>query len=998
MECGSTERTTIEPEKQFRGRTPSQERTKTEPEMECGSTERTTIEPEKQFRGRTPSQERTKTEPEMEYGSTERTTIEPEKQFRGRTPSQERTKTEPEMEYGSTERTTIEPEKQFRGRTPSQERTKTEPEIACGSNAASAGDSRKCTSTFHMGSPPLNFPETKPIQNELEGNDGSGSKLGGRHHIVDIPNDGGGGNLSFIRSPVLIQRSCLLSDRDFFPGGTKTSRLPERTETGGSFNTNFSGDPRNKGADLGGDQVRFPIVNDDQSGMVHGSSILRCVKTTTDRSGMERKTPGNILDRRKDRPVQTGKRWRSEAGSKNPHKPKEYHATSLPERDDMGGRDKIHVRSGTQEGGPAVILSFHPEGCPFSHGEEQLHDPTDKVHIATQIDRSSSPIPAQRGDVRSTRSGKPDEHPPFRLDTITTDRGDSRNAICPLFHSSLRNPLFTEFPLTLDSDPGGPDTLSTLLSYDQQLTLITEGRPLKSPSRWVAKGELDTLTSARLDLGALRSLDSSNILENILDVITNPQVFLRSFLTTARFTDSLRRGTSRHMLRFAETLETWGIITKSQSAEAVLPFFTIPKSNGFLRPVVDGRKINVLQERPPDMKLKPIQDLLSFILQKRWFLQHDGKSWFYQFPIHSDIRPFFALHLAGARGKFVRYNLNVLPMGWSFAPAIAHRASLVLTEGLEATAWVDNFLFASDTRQSLLKNNEAFLQRCQLVGAELKEAEDHGTPMQVFDALGIHFDLIPERQRYRMTEKWRKSFFEKVEWHLFQKGDVTIRCFYKIMGSVVWYCYVSGHRLCRFPCILDFLRQTAREVANLPTEVYDQHVALPTRVREEILKAAKTIEENPWIYRSIVLQEWHLWSDASQTRWAAILIINGAEYFGQGNFTEKCPGHIYFKELIAAYQVLVFALSSAPRHTKMSMYIDNLPVVKSIKKGHSSATVANHVLEALLAKSEIRDTVVNPIWVPSSEQRADVYTRTELIPRGGRFDPSCLHEWLTLWE
>eukprot|EP01060_Flectonema_neradi_P027883 TRINITY_DN3752_c0_g1_i1.p1 TRINITY_DN3752_c0_g1~~TRINITY_DN3752_c0_g1_i1.p1 ORF type:complete len:848 (+),score=32.91 TRINITY_DN3752_c0_g1_i1:2262-4805(+) len=736
---------------------------------------------------------------------------------------------------------------------------------------------------------------------------------------------------------------------------------------------------------------RIPGWNYAEDCMVRRSSVLGYGPAATERHLMVSQEEGarHSVDGGKDGSFQAGYRGSDPARPPNLEGVKGVDE-SKPRGPDLGTCLETLFPNSTAESEQEPHHTFHSKGSPNCNGVGWSDNRAADGRIATPFCGSTAEIHSKWRDMGDAGKGEPHE-----FSRALTH--------LPVFGvSAPRNPLSIDQQIGPWSDPGeeggAPDLI---LPYGRDLSVVSSGTALRPPNNRTLLGELDSLTSSRLNLNVLETMDDSGILEGVLSLITNRASFNSTFLPGS--SNSLRhprtrRGTSRRMRHHADTLEKWNIITKCNHVEVVLPLFTVPKSNGLLRPVVDGRKLNVLQEKPPSMKLPTIQEVITFITKNRWFMQYDGRSWFYQFEIHPEIRGFFGLHLAGPRGDFQRYCLNVLPMGWSYAPSIAQRASLVLVSGLQATAWVDNFLFASETKDDLLKNDTMFRVRCEKANAELKEAQDHGVPLQRFVALGIDFDLASETQRHRISDKWRRSFLEKQELRLILGGGlVTTRCFYKVMGAVVWYSYVTSSPLCKYSAVLAFFRSVAQQVANYDVGAYDEPITIPVTVRDEVRVAAERISHNPWIHRKVMERSWNLWSDASSVRWAAFIASGDSEVYGQGNFTDVCPEHIFFKELLAAYQVLVQALSMAPPRTQMNIFIDNLPVVKSIQKGHSSATVANTILTSLFDAADGRASKINPVWVPTDVQKADVYTRTELVPPGDGFDHRLLHHCLTLW-
>ena len=89
---------------------------------------------------------------------------------------------------------------------------------------------------------------------------------------------------------------------------------------------------------------------------------------------------------------------------------------------------------------------------------------------------------------------------------------------------------------------------------------------------------------------------------------------------------------------------------------------------------------------------------------------------FYQVPISDEVGSMFCANLAGTRGKFTSVAMTRLPMGWSYAPAIAQKISNTLLRTADGrilgVAWIDNFIFAGKTEEEVAANYAEFLHRC----------------------------------------------------------------------------------------------------------------------------------------------------------------------------------------------------------------------------------------------------------------------------------------------
>lgn len=129
------------------------------------------------------------------------------------------------------------------------------------------------------------------------------------------------------------------------------------------------------------------------------------------------------------------------------------------------------------------------------------------------------------------------------------------------------------------------------------------------------------------------------------------------------------REVSRHMLRHEASLLHFKVMEHTSKPIMVMPVFTVPKNTRFLRLILDCQKINRLVDDPPKMHLPLIHDVINNILENNWMTQCDGTSYFYQFELPEEIRPFFSAKLGASRNIYKTMQFTRMPIGWSWAPA-----------------------------------------------------------------------------------------------------------------------------------------------------------------------------------------------------------------------------------------------------------------------------------------------------------------------------------------
>ena len=243
------------------------------------------------------------------------------------------------------------------------------------------------------------------------------------------------------------------------------------------------------------------------------------------------------------------------------------------------------------------------------------------------------------------------------------------------------------------------------------------------------------ICTSRLDLAALRELDTQGELEGVLDMITDPKAFEDALLPAAKERLSSNKHTvSRPLLIHLDALVGFGVLkTCNTQPKLTMPAYTVPKKSGGQRFIADARVLNANMRRPPDMRLDNIAEVVTRIGGANWAVLSDARSWFYQFEIHDDIKPYFGIRAGAVRGNFVKTVLQVMCMGWSHSPAIAHRSARVLLPPVEGVTWIDNFVLLASSETEARRKYENFLSRCSRVNATLNyDDPQYGMPRQEF--------------------------------------------------------------------------------------------------------------------------------------------------------------------------------------------------------------------------------------------------------------------------
>ena len=412
---------------------------------------------------------------------------------------------------------------------------------------------------------------------------------------------------------------------------------------------------------------------------------------------------------------------------------------------------------------------------------------------------------------------------------------------------------------------------------------------------------------------------------------------------------------------------TWGKICETQSARAVLPFFTRLKSNGInTRPLYDASPLNKILGRPHSPKLPSPAFIIDYAMQFSMAASFDLAGWYSQIPIGPALSNCLGIEVNGTT-----YQYTTLPQGFSEACWIAETIATRLCSGIEdsvAGIVYDNFLLAAKNDahlRNLVASFDSNLSSCGVVKNEDKTSL--GTSVEY---CGLLLDL--EHKSFTVTDEWAQKAAAALTQALHLK-TWSFKSAFAIFGLCAWYLRVTRIPFCTTRPILSAQRLVGRRVHRGASWSSDFHPA-PTLIAI-ITSVRDTLSKNQHIH-------WHdpptlsldtvIFSDASDWGWGIVLVQNGAVTdVRSGKWSEdEATLDIHIRETIA-YRI------SRTTFPPASLYlVDNTVAVNAICKGHSPRPT----LDRHLRSPEVLSTKAMIAWVPTALNIADFPSRNEPLP------------------
>lgn len=258
--------------------------------------------------------------------------------------------------------------------------------------------------------------------------------------------------------------------------------------------------------------------------------------------------------------------------------------------------------------------------------------------------------------------------------------------------------------------------------------------------------------------------------------------------------------------------------------------FWVPKSDGKTdRTIFKGTPLNARCKRPHRTLFEPMPQMLQRLTDPeiKYFLAYDLSTWFVQLKLPEDIAGTFAVRLMD--GSVFR--VTGIPMGWTWAPAVAQAVTLALlrltmrrlpAEVREQVAiqyaYIDNIIFALKDPRVADEVDRCWRAVCAEHGVAIKESDTvKGTTV---DWLGVELSAGSRDAMFR--KRFRDKLVET--WDLCVQGKVrTVRAWWRMVALAV-------HVLWTSQCVLTTLIQPLRWLSRTASSLHRGECTWSTEV------------------------------------------------------------------------------------------------------------------------------------------------------------------------
>lgn len=414
-----------------------------------------------------------------------------------------------------------------------------------------------------------------------------------------------------------------------------------------------------------------------------------------------------------------------------------------------------------------------------------------------------------------------------------------------------------------------------------------------------------------------------------------------------------------------------------RAARGVIPIFTVPKvRKRKLRIVLDLRELNARLTDPPKFKLPSIDDIIQFVQEANYGWETDGVSWFNQFAIGESLASYCCFRVQNETYCWLR-----LPMGFSFAPKIAHTASLILLNSARAEnglCCIDNIYGGAKSKENAMQSLHRLRMAADRVQANVSVSTEVSQHVRI---LGVMTDL--EKKSIALSPETVDKIQELRNILIDIQDDFRLapsaRLLWKVLGHLNW-----ARRILDVPAMRHFkfffwLKKQARKLGRFDnSRVWKLPLRIaPGAFTDLLALLSELIQNTPRTCAISDVSEgsyFDLWSDASDTGWGIVLGSRDDLLVKAGRFSHQCRHKIIaLRELHAARRAVFWALRvTDAKHLRL--FCDNQNVVSwlsgTISSNYEVACIVEDIHRAL------KDVSLRVVYVRSEENLADLPSRS----------------------
>ena len=359
------------------------------------------------------------------------------------------------------------------------------------------------------------------------------------------------------------------------------------------------------------------------------------------------------------------------------------------------------------------------------------------------------------------------------------------------------------------------------------------------------------------------------------------------------------------------------VIEKAKNLKWQSRLFTVPKKDSDKeRLILDLSLLNSFINRPT-FKMLTLREVKLLLPQGYWTTSIDLRDGYWHIPITPGKRPYLGFSYNDQDWQFraMPFGLNIAPR--TFTKIISHVIRELAQLGIWCLPYLDDLLIVAPSQEECQHHTKTALEVLNKLGFIINEHKTRLTPQQVFQWLGIEWDLISHTAQVS-TEKVQ-ILRENIS-NVVRSGYCTKKTIQSIQGLANW----VGMCDRTFKLILPTTRRILRIYSTTSSGTI---IKIPLNLRLRLCKWRRDVVYPQRLGTptpDIIIQ-----TDATPRAWG--LQINGSQF--RGNFDKSMRYSINVLELLTVFLALLLVSQSG---ITIQILCDNLAAIQVLQRGGST--------------------------------------------------------------
>ena len=297
------------------------------------------------------------------------------------------------------------------------------------------------------------------------------------------------------------------------------------------------------------------------------------------------------------------------------------------------------------------------------------------------------------------------------------------------------------------------------------------------------------------------------------------------------------------------------VIEKTRFLKYCSLLFSVPKRDSAeSRTILDLSKLNEYI-CVSTFKMLTLRQVRLLLPQHAWTVALDFQDGFYHIMVSRAFRPFLGFRYRGQNWRFraMPFGLNVAPK--IFTKIVSYAVLRLAREGIWCLPYLDDLLIVATSKEQCLLKLEKALNILKRLGWIINLQKSRTEPKQVFDWLGVHYNLI--QHTVSNTQESHNNLLSQLKDAL-SKDMITKRRIMQLQGLANWLGHVN-------PLARLFLSRTKPLLKHLKSVPLDRNLKVTNRMKSLLANWLHL----PRISQRLGLPEptYTIQSDASLTGW-----------------------------------------------------------------------------------------------------------------------------------